>query len=223
MAPRMYIPYVQSSILTGTASVIRFIKTTQSRDWASYPRPIVLGSEDGNVYQLRSQLLDLEPSCDLPAGAVSSNAFTEIRPTKPNTECPLRFVLPLGLLEYIRVADSSRVETPFHVCVNPVDLSIWLILASYTLDDLGDRMPISRGTDPWPYLGLHSYGRVQFDVMELMTANDFQGLQNQEEALKRDMFGAAEEATQVWPTAWVPTKDAVEALVPRTSFVANDT
>ena len=200
-----------------TASLIKFIHLTQVRDRAPYPRPIVLGSEDDNVYQLRSQLLDMEPSHDLPADTPSSKAIIEIRSTNPNTECPLRFVLPLGTLEYTRIADSLRVETPFHVCVNPVDRSIWLVLSSYTLDDVGDRMPIPRGTDPWPYLGLSSYGRMKFDVMELMTIKELRNLENQDEALKKDMFGPAIEAVQVWPTAWVPAKVNVADLVPRTS------
>ena len=33
--------------------------------------------------------------------------------------------------------------------------------------------------------------------------------------LRKDMFGLAKAAIQVWPTAWVPTKEAVEAVVPR--------
>lgn len=196
-----------------TASITAFMYHTQIRDWEAYPKPIVLGSEDGIVYQLHSQLLDLEPSFDLPAGATSSDAITEIRSTNPNTKCPLQFVLALGILQYTRIADSSRAETPFRVCVNAIDRSIWLVLAPYTLDDVGDRVPIPRGTDPWPYLGLHSDGRVQFDVMKLMTFEEFHKLGDQSQALEREMFGRAKVAIQVWPTAWVPTKEAVDAVV----------
>lgn len=132
---------------------------------------------------------------------------------------PLQFILPLGTLEYRRFAESSRAETSFRVCINPIDRSIWLVLAPYTLDDLGDRVSFPRGTDPWPYLGLHSDGCVQFDVMELMTWKEFQNLENQSQALKKDMFGLAKVATHVWPIVWVHTKEAVDAVVPRTTVV----
>lgn len=213
MNPAMYIQHLRSVDFSHTASITTFIYEAQIRDWDPYPEPIVLGFQDGIEYQLRSELVDLEPSYDLPAGVLSSDRLVEIRTTNPNTECPLRFVFPLGILRYTRSADSSRVETPFHVCVNPIDLSIWLVLAEYTLNDLGDREEIPRSTDPWPYLGLRSDGREKFDVMELMTWEQFQGLVDQ--GLRQELFGRAKAAIQVWPTAWVPTKEAVEAVVPR--------
>lgn len=219
MHPDMYIRQLSAVDFRRTDSITTFIYRTQIRDWKPYPKPIVLGSEDGMLYQLRSQLLDLEPSFDLPAGATSSDAITEIRSTNPNTRCPLQFVLPLGTLEYSRFAESSHTETPFRVCVNPIDRSIWLVLGPYTLDDLGDRVSIPPGTDPWPYLGLHSYGRVQFDVMELMTWQEFKLLGAPSQARKKDMFGQAEVAMQVWPTAWVPTKEAVDSVVPPSTVV----
>ncbi len=55
--------------------------------------------------------------------------------------------------------------------------------------------------------------------MELMTWKEFQNLENQSQALEKDMFGLAKIAIQVWPTAWVPTKKAVDAAVPRTTVV----
>jgi hypothetical protein len=219
MNPASYINNLNAVDFTRTDSITTFICRTQIRDRVPYPMPIILGSEDGLMYQLRSQLLDLEPSFDLPADATSSDAVTEIRSTNPKTKCPLQFVVPLGNLEYSRFPDISRVETPFRVCVNAIDRSIWLVLAPYTLDDVGERVPIPRGTDPWPYLGLHSNGRVQFDVMELMTWKEFRTLSNQSEALKKNMFGLAKVAIQVWPKAWVPTKEAVDAVVPRSTVV----
>lgn len=218
MQPAMYINSLGCLDFRHSSSISSFMYRTQIRDWEPYPEPIILGSEDGLVYRLRSQLLDLEPSCDVSADVILNDAISEIRATKPDTQCPLRFVLPLGTLDYIRLADSSRFETSFHVCINPVDRSIWLILAAYTLDQVGDRVLIPRGEDPWPYLGLKSRGRVQFDVMELMTWKEFRKLENQSQAVERDMFGLAEGAMQVWPTLWVATKEAVDAVVPRMKY-----
>ncbi len=99
MHPASYINHLKAVDFRRIDSITAFIYRTQIRDREPYPKPIVLGSEDGMVYQLRSQLLDLEPSFDLPAGATSSDAITEIRSTNPNTKCPLQFVLPLGTLE----------------------------------------------------------------------------------------------------------------------------
>lgn len=223
-----YINHLKAVDFKRIDSITTFIYGTQIRDWEPYPEPIVLGSENGILYQLRSQLLDLEPSFDLPAGATPNDAITEIRPTNPNTKCPLQFVLPLGTLEYSKFADSSRgetsfrVETPFHVYVNPIDRSIWLVLSPYMHDDLGDRESIPWGTDPWPYLGLHADGRVPFDVMKLMTWEEFQTLGDQSQAPKKDIFRLAKVAIQVWPTAWVPTKEAVDAVLPPTPVLQQD-
>lgn len=219
MQPASYIDHLKAVDFRRIDSITTFIHQTQVRDWDPYPMPIVLGSEKGIVYQLCSQLLDLEPSFDLPAGATASGAITGIQSPNPDTKLSLQFVLPLDTLEYSQIADSSRAEIPFQVCVNAIDRSIWLVLSPYTLDDLGDRETISRGTDPWPYLGLHSDSRVQFDVMELMTWEEFQNLVEQSQALKRDMFGLAKVAMQVWPSAWVASNEAMDAVVSRTIVV----
>lgn len=69
--------------------------------------------------------LSLEPPSDLPAGATYTDLCNEIRATKPNTQSPLQFVFPPDTLVY-STANIECVETPFHVCVNHVDRSIWL-------------------------------------------------------------------------------------------------
>ncbi|MCJ1465563.1 hypothetical protein MMC07_004181 [Pseudocyphellaria aurata] len=213
MHPDSYLNHFEAVDFSNTASITGFVNDTQIRDWEPYPTPIVLGSEEGIVYYLCSQLVDLEASFDLPAGATSSDYITELRSANPNTGCPLQFVLPLGILAWSVSPDSSRCETPFRVCVNPINRSIWLVLAPYEVDYKGDRISIPWGTDPWPWLGLHSHGRVLFDVMELMPWEEFQNLGDQSMALTRSMFGLAEAAVQVWPTAWVPTKEAVNAAL----------
>ena len=92
--------------------------------------------------------------------------------------CSTEFLVSLGFLDCIRSADTSGVETSFHVYINVIDRSIWLVLAPYELNGIGERATIPRGTDPWPFLGLRSNGRVHFDVMELMTWNEFLNLKD---------------------------------------------
>lgn len=115
-------------------NISTFIDRTQIRDWEPYPKRIVLGSEDGKVYRLRSQLLDPEPFSGLPPNSTSGDSITKIQACNPITKRSLRFVFPLGTLDYTNDADFSRVETPFYVCINPVDRSIRLFLSPYTLD-----------------------------------------------------------------------------------------
>lgn len=194
MSPASYIKQLEAVDFRNFDSIITFVYETQTYGWGPYPKPIILGSENGLVYQLRSELLDLEPSDDLPASATTNDALTEIRSTNPTIKCPLQLVLPLGILEYSIFDGSSRTETPFRVCLNPVDRSIWLVFTPDRLDDLGDRVSTPRVTDPWPCLGLNSDGRMQFDVMELMTWKEFQSLEDQSQALKRDIFGLAKVA-----------------------------
>lgn len=87
MHPESYIRHLEAVDFRRIDSTTTFIHRTHIRDRGPYPKPIVLGSENGMVYQLRSQLLDLEPSFDLPAGATSSDIITEIRSTNPSIEC----------------------------------------------------------------------------------------------------------------------------------------
>lgn len=98
-------------------------------------------------------------------------------PQNPIYYAYFNFVFPLDILVY-STADIECVETLFHVCVDPIDRSILLVLALYELDSVRERVSIPRDTDPWHHLGLHSNGPLQFDAMELTTWKEFRNLAN---------------------------------------------
>ena len=193
-------------------SMLDFINKTQIRDWEPYPQPIILGSDASTIYQLRSQLVDMEAASDIPSGAKLSEYIFEIRATAPNTKSPVQYIYSIGMLEYTNRAGSTGTTTPFTVGINPVDRSIWLILTPYSLDGVGNRVPIPLNIDTWPYTGTMANNRPPFDVIQIATWTEFIAL-NQTNAISRAIFTRM--GMRIGPKAWLAPKAAVEQALRR--------
>lgn len=213
MTMAQYIDAVKGLNFKNDDSMLDFINKTQIRDWEPYPLPIILGCDGSTIYQLRSQLVDMEATSDIPSGTPLSEYIYEIRATAPNVKSPTQYIYSLGMLEYTKQAGSIGTETPFKVGINPVDRSVWLIMTPYSLDGVGNRVPIPLNVDTWPYAGTTATTgtppkkRDTFDVIQIATWAEFVAL-NQTNAISRAMFTKA--GMRVGPKAWIPSKTAVE-------------
>ena len=233
MTIAQYIEELKNVNFRDTKSIFSFVEKTQLRDWDPYPDPIVLGSdlgdESGVIYQLRSQLVDDgEPTSDLADGTAPSHALVRIRSEKEGPE----YAFFLGVLEAslppnksssgsrsssssIESATATRqiVLTPYRVCVDPVDRSIWLVLSesllSLSTDDLSRGIP--QDADTWSYLQTKAKGRPSFDTIQVASWNDFITL-TRSSAVSRQIFSnnALETATRGFPKLFVPSATALE-------------
>ncbi|KAK4695623.1 hypothetical protein P7C71_g2164, partial [Lecanoromycetidae sp. Uapishka_2] len=211
MKMQEYINALKTVDFKTTGSISTFMSKTQIRDWQPYPQPVILGSENGIIYQLGSQIVnDIEPKDELPESTPPSDFIIEIRPTDPKATSPVKYVYPLGRLEAV-YQTGDLAQTPFRVCINPVDRSIWLVMAPYNLDGVGEKDSIPANEDTWPYFLTKANGRTQFDVMQVASWKDFIAL-NQTSAISRVFFNAQALATakRIQPKAYVPAASVVQ-------------
>ncbi|KAL8765211.1 MAG: hypothetical protein Q9209_007644 [Squamulea sp. 1 TL-2023] len=97
-----------------------------------------------------------DPRLGTSSGA-SYDHVMQVKPTKSNAPPPIQYILPLGALEVVPKDFFGKVGrgdyTPFRVCMNPVDKSIWLVMRPYLIDGIGERDPIPSSSNTWNFLG----------------------------------------------------------------------
>ena len=222
MPMQQYIDALKAVDFSSSNTIDKFTETTQIRDHDPAPRPILLGSDAGSnvVYQLHSKLVDdLIPSkADTPKNVKLSDYVMEIKATAANTQSPVQYIFMLGDLRAAPSASPTTPgeETPYRVCINPVDRSIWLLMLGFTLDSNGGPVPIPTDADTWTFLNAKANGRASFDVMRIATWSEFIAL-TQSSAVNRPIFGTQAIGTskRIFPKAVWPTAEAVEkALKP---------
>ncbi|KAL8787055.1 MAG: hypothetical protein Q9213_002397 [Squamulea squamosa] len=199
-------------------SLFNFHVATQYCDEEPYPAPFVLGSHSGYYYRLRSQTQDFDITNELAPEVQSYDDLLQVESTKSHTQSPVQYIFPLGILEAVSKATFNEggrgVETPFRVCMNPVDKSIWLVMVSYLIDGLGERDPIPESCNTWKFLRVRDIAAEPFDVMKILSWEQFTEV-DEANAAERELFGQHVLATakRVYPELHTaPMKGVKKAL-----------
>ena len=218
MTMKEYLDRLKAVDFQSVDSIISFSDATQVRDREPFPQPVLLGRDDRSdlVFQLSSQLVDdmLPRKSELPSNVPPSDFIIEVKATAADVQSPVQFVFPLGNLTATPSSSPTTpgIDTPYRVCINPVDRSIWLIMVDYTLDSNGGRVPIPKDADTWALMGgASSKGRKPFDVIKVATADALFAL-NQTSGATRVMFSdqEVEKSRRVFPKPVRPSAAAVE-------------
>jgi len=184
-----YIKALQVVNFGDRASIGKFMTLAQIRDSQPPPQPISLGVDNSYRYYLRSQLAYLDIANKLPAGTVGHDQLVEFI-AQDGKQPPLQYALHLGALEAIpaskNYSDVNKIGTPFHVWIDAVTRSVWLVLDPNPIDGLGDPVPIDARDDPWNYLPSPRNSRPSFDVMLVLTRNEIGTIDD-----NRPLFGKA--------------------------------
>jgi len=220
--PAMTVPqYIESLMnvdFSDEVGVGRFINVTQQSYPRPPPQPVVLGTENCYKYQLISCLEEEDISSDIPEGAEESGVVVEIRSTLPGTKSPVQYVVPLGFLQCVathshrtRTTPSSKpMETPFAIVLNIVDKSIWMVLGTYRRDVDELAVPIPANANSWDFLPEPANRHRSFDVMQILTWEDFISL-GRTSTKARHFFSKAALATavKIAPAYYAVTKSDV--------------
>ncbi|KAL8926717.1 MAG: hypothetical protein Q9208_002791 [Pyrenodesmia sp. 3 TL-2023] len=151
---------------------------------------ITLGSEMEYTYEL--SILYLMNRCSWsPRRPRDPADVAMIGATDPKVHFQVRFIYPLGKLRKLyfggAVCDWFR-YTGYIVGMDIFDRSIWLIYPAYCETTIFE--------DTWRLLGTQASGRPPFDVMRLMSWEEFESIAlDQESARVRPMFSAEAVAT----------------------------
>jgi hypothetical protein len=191
-----YIHALKNVNFSDEDSIGEFLLLTQPTGWQPAPQPVELGKEGSYKYQLISCMHDWEISSDIPPGTEDSWVAVEIRPTLANTKSPVQYVVPLGYLQCVAThthrtrstySTQPTINTPFTIVLNIVDKSIWMVLDKETRDCNPEPVPIPANANGWDFLPEPSTDRPSFDVMQILTWDEFIAL-NQTSTGKRRLF-----------------------------------
>ncbi|KAL8708509.1 MAG: hypothetical protein Q9225_007591 [Loekoesia sp. 1 TL-2023] len=212
MKPREYIDALRTVNFLSIPSVIDFYSNTKRDLPKTEPESITLGSENGITYKLFYGLgFDLDPvkgthvlqSYEYGDATDDADVAIEIRATGPDVHSPVQYVYHLGHVVAVGAKLSTFYRygvpnTSYLVCIDIVDRSIWLVMSPYGFRRSydGGRSSICEDVDTWRDIRAKANGRPSFDVMRLMSWDEFESIAlDQGSAPSRPMFSAQAVAT----------------------------
>ena len=169
LSAKDYLGSLKSLELTSVDKVNTFLATTQSLFVGSAVEHIPLGKNGQTRYVLQSQICPLDIKEKIASTGESKGLHPYIlsfqSPGKSITErSTLNYGLYLGSLLFSdSEKDSVFKETNYHVILNALDHSIWIILDYSPYDDMGDRYEIETQGIPSPV----SLQASKFDTLQL--------------------------------------------------------
>ena len=220
---QQYIHGVTQLNLRNVEASAKFLMHTRFCIKPPWPRPIILGQDNGVSYVLWPGEGFEEIYDDLSDNTLTHPFIHRLEIIQQNSRSTILFFVILGTLALGGGEDNitsatlkrdSSTLTPFSVVLSVKDKSIWLVQRDDYYDDYHNFVEVPKDAYMWQYLTGRKDSRSNFDVIRIMEFSEFSQL-TESSAKSRNMFprGVLETARRVHPKPYLLShKDAVAAI-----------